>query len=61
MNCPRCKEHAIFYEQRRIPLYEGFSEAAIGLLSCPVCGHEELTIHEVFQVRPEPVKSNQRG
>ena len=54
MICPKCKEKAIFYEQRRIPLYEGLSEAAIGLLSCPVCGAESLTWQEVI---PEQGKS----
>ena len=55
MNCPRCREKAIFYEQRRALTNDGYTEISIGLLSCPVCGHEELTCHEII---PYTGKSN---
>jgi len=56
MTCSKCKEQAIFYESRRIPTRDGIGqEIAIGVLSCPACGHEEIKGEYVI-----PVQSNGR-
>ena len=43
MTCSKCREKAVFYESRRALTRDGLGqEIAIGVLSCPACGHEEI-------------------
>ena len=45
VSCPHCKSRGlVFYEQRRILSRDEYSEYGVGLVSCPACGREELSM-----------------